>query len=315
MALKLETRIKFRHLRAVLAVHERGSVAAAARELCVSSPAISKSLAEASDILGTELFHRNGRHPVITEAGERLVRFGRLVLTELEELEAELTLLSQGSTGSVTIGTSTHQAKGFIAKASERLKGGQPRILIRMQDLEPVDILPHLRDGRIELAFGDFQHVTRVDDIDGVKLFDSETVLVASRDHPALALADPDWATLTSYAWALPPHSHAMRSGFETLWAEQQVPPPVNVLESSSLLSVPLTFDKMQLIGPAPRELAEAWLRMGLVGIIPRSVWLGGNPQGLLWSRDLPHSPAVKCFLSICLQMLEAGGEQDVPTA
>lgn len=310
MALKLETRIKFRHLRAVLAVHERGSVAAAARELCVSPPAISKSLAEASEILGADLFHRSGRHPVITEAGELLVRFARLVLTELGALEADLTLLSQGSTGSVTIGTSTHQAKSFIAEASERLKEEQPRILIRMLDLEPADILPQLRDGRIELAFGDFQHVARVDDVDGVKLFDSETVLVASRDHPVLALADPDWATLTGYAWALPPHSHAMRSSFETLWADQQVSPPANVFESSSLLSVPLTFDKMQLIGPAPRELAEDWLRMGLIGIIPRSVWLGSNPQGLLWSRDLPRSAAVKSFLSICLRMLDGARGQ-----
>ncbi|MDK3020479.1 LysR family transcriptional regulator [Pseudodonghicola flavimaris] len=304
MASKLETRIKFRHLRAVLAVHAHGSVAAAARELCVSPPAVSKSLAEASDILGAELFRRNGRHPVTTEAGELLVRYGRQVLADLGDLEAELTLLAQGSTGSVTIGTSTHQAKSFIAEASERLKLEQPRILIRMQDLEPLDILPQLRDGRIELAFGDFHHVARVGDVDGLKLFDSETVLVTSRDHPALALSDPDWAALTGYAWALPPHSHMMRTAFEALWASEQVPAPTNVFESSSLLSIPLTFDKMQLIGPAPRELAEEWRRMGLVGILPQPVWLGMNPQGLLWSRDLPQSPAVRAYLSICRRML-----------
>lgn len=294
----------------MLAVHSHGSVAAAARELCVSPPAVSKSLAEATEILGAELFRRNGRHPVITEAGELLVRFSRQMLTGLGDLEAELTLLAQGSTGSVTLGTSTHQAKSFIAEASERLKETQPRILIRMLDLEPADILPQLREGRIELAFGDFHHVARVVDVDGVKLFDSETVLVASRDHPALALANPDWATLTGFAWALPPHSHMMRTAFEALWAKEHVAAPTNVFESSSLLSIPLTFDKMQLIGPAPRELAEEWRRMGLIGILPRSVWLGMNPQGLLWSRDLPQSQAVTAFLAICRQMLAEQGAQ-----
>jgi molybdate transport repressor ModE-like protein len=292
-------------MRVVLAVHAHGSIAAAARDLCVSPPAVSKAIAEAEDILGLELFRRSGRHPVVTEAGEVLVRFARTIVNEFGILETELSLLAQGSTGSITIGTATHQAKSFIGEVTERLKARQPRILIRMLDLEPPDVLTYLRDGRIEIAFGDYLHVSRVDDIDGLRIFDSETVLVASIGHPALDQPSLDWPTLNTYAWALPPHSHPLRTSFEALWADLHVAPPTNIFESSSLLSIPIAFSKMQVICPAPRALAEEWARIGAIAILPKNMSLKSQPQGMLWSREHPQTAPVREFLRIAAAMID----------
>ncbi len=67
---------------------ERGSFVAAARDLGLSSSAVSKNIKELEDHLRARLFHRTTRHIALTEVGEVYLSHVRRVLEGLEEADA-----------------------------------------------------------------------------------------------------------------------------------------------------------------------------------------------------------------------------------
>src|SRR4051794_18970412 len=70
MAPVLDNRVRLRHLRAFLEVARHDSIGRAALRLNISQPAVTKTVQELEQILGTALFHREGRRARLTAAGE-----------------------------------------------------------------------------------------------------------------------------------------------------------------------------------------------------------------------------------------------------
>lgn len=67
-----------------------GSLSAAARELQVSTAAVSKRLAQLESRLGVSLLHRTTRRINVTAEGETYLRHARRILAEIEAAESEL---------------------------------------------------------------------------------------------------------------------------------------------------------------------------------------------------------------------------------
>ncbi len=65
--------MSIRHLRTLLAIAERGSFAAAARDIHLTESAVSMQMKALEEELGLALFDRSKRPPVLTEAGRALL--------------------------------------------------------------------------------------------------------------------------------------------------------------------------------------------------------------------------------------------------
>lgn len=78
---------KFNAIEVFIKVAECGGFAAAARNLAISPPAVTRTIAMLEDQLGTRLFVRTTRSVRLTESGTRFLADGRRILTELEEAE------------------------------------------------------------------------------------------------------------------------------------------------------------------------------------------------------------------------------------
>ena len=78
---------RFRSIRVFVEVAARGGFAAAARELAMSPPAVTRAVSALEDRLGTRLFLRTTRSVRLTESGERFEQDCRRILVDLEEAE------------------------------------------------------------------------------------------------------------------------------------------------------------------------------------------------------------------------------------
>jgi len=78
---------RFHSIQVFVKVADCGGFAAAARELAISPPTVSRAVAMLEDRLGTRLFVRTTRSVRLTESGERFLHDGRRILLELEEAE------------------------------------------------------------------------------------------------------------------------------------------------------------------------------------------------------------------------------------
>ena len=73
---------RFHSIQVFVKVAECGGFAAAARDLAMSPPAVTRAVAMLEDRLGTRLFVRTTRSVRLTESGERFLQDGRRILLE-----------------------------------------------------------------------------------------------------------------------------------------------------------------------------------------------------------------------------------------
>lgn len=110
----------------VEAIHDAGSVTAAARRLNVSQPALSHGLRELEERLCTRLFIRETRGVRITPEGERVLEASRRVLTELERAEEDIAQLRNGGRGVLRITTECYTCYHWIPAILHRLHQEHP---------------------------------------------------------------------------------------------------------------------------------------------------------------------------------------------
>ncbi|MEM9355822.1 MAG: LysR family transcriptional regulator [Pseudomonadota bacterium] len=79
---------RVRQLECFVAVAEEGGFNAAARQLGLSPPSITRLVSALEERLGAQLFNRTTRHVTLTEAGQRLLADATRVLGELDSIEA-----------------------------------------------------------------------------------------------------------------------------------------------------------------------------------------------------------------------------------
>lgn len=90
--------LNLRHLRAVVAIHEHGSISAAARAISITQPAISQGLSKLEELMGESLFERRPDGMTVTDVGEIVVlravaalehiRLSRVTMTQLHAFAA-----------------------------------------------------------------------------------------------------------------------------------------------------------------------------------------------------------------------------------
>jgi DNA-binding transcriptional LysR family regulator len=78
---------RFHSIQVFVKVADCEGFAAAARDLTMSPPAVTRAIAMLEDRLGTRLFVRTTRSVRLTESGERFLQDARRILLELEEAE------------------------------------------------------------------------------------------------------------------------------------------------------------------------------------------------------------------------------------
>ena len=74
--------MEFEQMRQLDAIARTGTVSAAARELHLSQPALSRSVRRLEDELGVELFERSGRHVELNEVGRAALEWARQLLRD-----------------------------------------------------------------------------------------------------------------------------------------------------------------------------------------------------------------------------------------
>jgi DNA-binding transcriptional LysR family regulator len=81
--------VELRHLRALAAIGDEGTITAAAEVLHVTQPALSRTLDQLETRLGTRLVDRTTRRLALTDAGRRLWEQSHRLLNQLDDALAE----------------------------------------------------------------------------------------------------------------------------------------------------------------------------------------------------------------------------------
>jgi LysR family transcriptional regulator, pca operon transcriptional activator len=203
--------IKFRHLRTFVEVARQRSVGRAADILHVSQPAVSKTIRELEQVLGTPLVERDGR-------GIRLTRFGEVFLQHagdsLAAIRRGIDSLSRARANlepPLRVGALPTVAARIMPTAIERFLALNTGVTVKIVSGENTVLLDQLRSDQLDLVVGRLAAPDQMKGLNYAHLYAEQVVFAVRPDHPLLAAGAFDFGRVRDFTVLMPTRGSVIR--------------------------------------------------------------------------------------------------------
>ncbi|MEM0948036.1 MAG: LysR substrate-binding domain-containing protein [Pseudomonadota bacterium] len=199
----MDSQLHLRHLRTFLEIARLESVTRAAEALNISQPAVSRSLRELEDILGTELFDRVGRGLRLNAAGRIFQSHTASALVELvrgrERVRTDRLRETRLSVGVLPTAAGDLAPRAALAFHTER-----PNTRLHVVTGPNWLLFNQLRERKLDLVVGRMPEQSNLKGLSFEQLYLETVVLVCRPGHPILNTSTIGFA-LGEYPLILPP--------------------------------------------------------------------------------------------------------------
>lgn len=144
--------MELRHLRYFVAVAEQKGFREASRFLHVSQPAISKTLTQLEQELGTKLFARSGRTVRLTPQGEVFYQETLRTLKQSDHANEAAQRAARGEIGSLTLGFCSVATAGFLPSIVRQYKELLPGGRLLFREMNPPQQEAAFSQGEIDIG-------------------------------------------------------------------------------------------------------------------------------------------------------------------
>lgn len=276
-------RVTTAHMRALIALADHGSYAAASAATGLAQPSLHRAISDLSLALRRALVERRGRGVAMTEDGWRTARAFRLARSELEAGLAELASLLGRETGRIVIGAMPLSRARILPAAVGVFHREHPDVVVEILEGSFHELIEPLRDGAIDLMIGALRDPSLGPDIEQHVLFADQPVVIGRKGHPLTSAAIADMAR---YPWIVPARGTPLRRAWERMFAGVDPQPSVPIECGSAMVIRQLLIgsDFLTLLSPdqVAVELEAQWVEVlaqtppelsRIIGMTCRSGW------------------------------------------
>ncbi|MEM7268732.1 MAG: LysR substrate-binding domain-containing protein [Pseudomonadota bacterium] len=228
----LASKVRIRQLRCFVFVARRRSFVAAADEMGLTQPAISRSVRELEQIIGGALFDRSLRGAQLTDKGKLLLEAAELGLLQISQgLNAASD--NRDLLGVVRVGALPNVCSQFLPDIIRDFKSAHPEVTVRIVPGVNAELLAGLKRGETDMVIG---RLSSSEDMRGLvfeALFDEPLIFVVRNDHP-LTATTPALEDVLAYPMILPPDGTIIRQEASRFLAAQGVTHLANLIETTS---------------------------------------------------------------------------------
>jgi len=255
-----------KQLQVFIAVGSAGSFSKAALDLNVTQPMITRHIRGLEEELGVELFHRNGRGVVLTEAGALLKSHADEIVERMRLAQNAVSNLRASPRGRLVLGVPPSVGTVLTVPLVKKIKNEFPNVALQVIEGFSGHILEWLIAGRIDAAvlYNSPNHPSVLTE----PLADDELFLIGpALAVPALPRGPVSLSVLAELPMILPSRPHGLRRLIDNIVAEHGIYPRIEMeLEAmpSTLLLVEegggytvLPYASVHLLAEAGR--IEVW--------------------------------------------------------
>lgn len=192
-------------LRALCALAEHGSVAAAADALHMTPSGVSQQLGKLEREAGARLLEREGRGVRLTDAGRLLARRGQEILSLLARAESEVSSLHGDVVGTLRLGAFVSASRAALPEAVTRLRAEHPQLDVTLAEGEAEELIPQVLRRAMDVAVVDSWSTLPLripSDTVFTRLHRDVADVALPADHPLAELDSVPLAKLDGLAWA-----------------------------------------------------------------------------------------------------------------
>ena len=300
LADRIGRRLKLRELHILLAVAERGSMAKAARDLAISQPVVSKTIADLEHTLGVRLLDRSRQGIEPTPYGRALLRRSFAAFDELREGVKEIEFLTKPTTGDVRVGALVSAVAGLLPSVIDRMRNRYPNFTIHVtQLLTSPAVYETLRHRSVDFIIGRILNRVHEKDLDIEILFDEPLFIVAGareadvanrwRDSAANIFDEQLNSTTTEVGSLVAALFQA--SGLE-------IPRPAVVGNALEMYWALLATGKF--LTALPQSVLQFSVQRPTIKVLPVKLAVQPKPVGIVTLRNRTLNPAAQLSLIAC---------------
>jgi DNA-binding transcriptional LysR family regulator len=131
-------------------VARSGSISKGAELAAIAVGAASKRLSDLERAVGTPLFERHSRGVTLTQAGEALQRHAQRILSDVDQMAADLSDYASGLTGVVRLWANTSAVTQFLPQQVSSFGQANPGIRIELEEADSHEVVLAVLDGRAD---------------------------------------------------------------------------------------------------------------------------------------------------------------------
>jgi DNA-binding transcriptional LysR family regulator len=232
-------RLKLQHLSVAMAVAKQGSMGKAARQLAVSQPVVSKTIADLEHLLKVRLFDRSPQGVEPTLYCRALLQRSVGIFDEVRTSIEEIQFLADPVAGDLRIGSTEPLLAGVVTATIERVWQKYPRIALRAVQADAATLINRdLLERRIELAVVPMIGLPLRNDLDATIIYRDSWHVVAGIKSPWARRKKVDLAELADAFWCATPLETSIGSLLADAFRAKRLDPPR--LTVSSVMSPPV---------------------------------------------------------------------------
>ncbi|NDW47200.1 pca operon transcription factor PcaQ [Ruegeria sp. PrR005] len=290
----IDRRIKFRHIQCFVEIARERSLKTAAEKLFLTQPAMSKTLKELEEIVGTTLMRRSRSGVVLTRPGEVFLHFAQMSIASLQQGLDGIELEGRRQKDKLSVGALPSVAAHLMPLVVTEFARLAPNALLRILDGPHGYLTERLRLGELDLVIGRIGPSDTMQGISFTQLYDEQVVFVVRPGHPLLS--DPDLRRVADWPVIYPPAGAAIRPLVEQFLIANGVGEFPNRLETVSGAFGRVYTRQSDCIWIISRGVVAKEIAEGRLVALPFRTELTQGPVGLMTRPDHPETPVRQLF-------------------
>jgi LysR family nitrogen assimilation transcriptional regulator len=289
--------MKLRQLQYFIEVSELESVTKAAERLRVAQPALSRHMRSLERDLGVQLFVREGRGIVLTNAGQVFHDRIRMLLRELDRTTLEVKALSRSPGGRIDLGMPYSISQALTRVLVECVHQELPGVALRIIDGWTGFIIEWLLRGRLDLGIV-YDHTLKSGVLRTEPLAEEEHFLVCAPSDKLAGRKSVALDEIADLPLVLPSKEHGLRVAVEQFMQTIKRTPDIRT-ELESIVGIKQFTEQGEIYTILPRGEIEEELaagRLAKVRVINPTIY---RTLFIAWSNERPNTTQMKAVQAI----------------
>jgi DNA-binding transcriptional LysR family regulator len=293
------SRLRMRQLQLLIALDEHKSLHKAAGAMSMTQSAASKMLHELESILDAPLFERSKSGLIPNQFGHCVIRYARLLATDLSALCDDISEIRSGRGGRLAIGAIMGAIPEIVVPVLDELHASQRNLSIEVIEDTSAKMLLQLDEGHLDLVIGRAAVSDQPSKYHYQKIGDEPLSVVVGQAHPPLpdnvALRD-----LIGHRWVVYPTQMPLRALVERELDLAGLAMPSNPISTAStFVTITLLMQDSGLVSVLPTDIASLCTRHGMLRILPIALRSQSQSFGIVTRKGGALSPPAERFIEM----------------